>query len=35
VRDDRWDPDSETGVREHPGPVILAVIEGDLLATNA
>jgi quercetin dioxygenase-like cupin family protein len=31
VRDDRWDPGAETGVHEHPGPVILAVIEGELL----
>lgn len=31
VRDDRWDPGSETGVHEHPGPVILAVIEGELV----
>jgi hypothetical protein len=30
VRDDRWDPGAETGVHEHPGPVILAVIEGEL-----
>ena len=27
VHDDRWDPGAETGVHEHPGPVILAVIE--------
>ena len=31
VRDDRWDPGAETGVHEHPGPVILAVIEGELV----
>lgn len=31
VRDDRWDPGAETGAHEHPGPVILAVIEGELV----
>lgn len=31
VRDDRWDPGAETGMHHHPGPVILAVIEGELL----
>ncbi len=31
VRDDRWDPGAETGVHEHPGPVILAVIDGELV----
>lgn len=31
VRDDRWDPGAETGMHEHPGPVILAVIEGELV----
>jgi quercetin dioxygenase-like cupin family protein len=31
VRDDRWDPGAETGVHEHPGPVVLAVIEGELV----
>jgi quercetin dioxygenase-like cupin family protein len=31
VRDDRWDPGAETGVHHHPGPVILAVIEGELV----
>jgi quercetin dioxygenase-like cupin family protein len=31
VRDDRWDPGAETGVHEHPGPVILVVIEGELI----
>ena len=31
VRDDRWDPGAETGVHAHPGPVILAVIEGELV----
>ena len=30
VRDDRWDPGAETGLHDHPGPVILAVIEGEL-----
>src|SRR5262249_3201684 len=31
VRDDRWDPGAETGVHDHPGPVSLAVIEGELV----
>jgi quercetin dioxygenase-like cupin family protein len=31
VHDDRWDPGAETGVHDHPGPAILAVIEGDLV----
>jgi quercetin dioxygenase-like cupin family protein len=31
VHDDRWDPGAETGVHEHPGPAILAVIEGELV----
>jgi quercetin dioxygenase-like cupin family protein len=31
VHDDRWDPGAETGVHDHPGPVILAVIEGELV----
>ena len=31
VRDDRWDPGAETGMHDHPGPVILAVIEGELV----
>ena len=31
VRDDRWDPGAETGLHDHPGPVILAVIEGELI----
>jgi quercetin dioxygenase-like cupin family protein len=31
VRDDRWDAGAETGVHDHPGPVILAVIEGELV----
>ena len=31
VRQDRWDPGAETGVHQHPGPVILAVIEGELI----
>ena len=35
VRDDRWDPGAETGVHEHPGPVILAVIEGELVEETA
>ncbi|KAB2912468.1 MAG: cupin domain-containing protein [Hyphomicrobiaceae bacterium] len=35
VRDDRWDPGAETGAHEHPGPVILAVIEGELVEETA
>jgi quercetin dioxygenase-like cupin family protein len=31
VRDDRWDPGAQTGTHEHPGPVILVVIEGELI----
>jgi quercetin dioxygenase-like cupin family protein len=31
VHDDRWDPGAETGVHDHPGPAILAVIEGELV----
>ncbi len=31
VRDDHWDPGAETGMHEHPGPVILVVIEGELV----
>jgi len=31
VRDNRWDPGAETGMHEHPGPVILVVIEGELV----
>lgn len=31
VRDDRWEPGAETRVHDHPGPVILAVIEGELV----
>ena len=31
ARDDRWDPGAETGAHDHPGPVILAVIEGELV----
>src|SRR5260370_32904701 len=31
VLDDRWDPGAETGVHDHAGPVILAVIEGELV----
>jgi quercetin dioxygenase-like cupin family protein len=31
VRDDRWDPGAETGVHDHPGPAILAVVEGELV----
>lgn len=30
VHDDRWDPGAETTMHDHPGPVILAVIEGEL-----
>jgi quercetin dioxygenase-like cupin family protein len=35
VRDDRWDPGAETGAHDHPGPVILAVIEGELVEETA
>ena len=31
VRDDRWDPGAETGAHEHPGPVVFAVIDGELV----
>lgn len=31
VRDDRWDPGAETGEHEHPGPVVLVVVDGDLV----
>jgi quercetin dioxygenase-like cupin family protein len=31
VLDDRWDPGAETGVHDHAGQVILAVIEGELV----
>ena len=31
VRDDRWDPGAETGEHEHPGPVILVVVDGELM----
>ena len=31
VRDDRWDPGAETGAHDHPGPTILAIIEGELV----
>jgi quercetin dioxygenase-like cupin family protein len=35
VRDDRWDPGAETGAHDHPGTVILAVIEGELVEETA
>lgn len=35
VHDDRWDPGAETGMHEHPGPAILAVIEGELIEETA
>jgi quercetin dioxygenase-like cupin family protein len=35
VRHDRWDPGAETGVHDHPGPVILAVLEGELIEETA
>ena len=35
VREDRWDPGAETGEHEHPGPVILVVIDGELLEETA
>jgi quercetin dioxygenase-like cupin family protein len=31
VRYDRWDPGAETGEHEHPGPAILAVLDGELI----
>jgi quercetin dioxygenase-like cupin family protein len=31
VHDDRWDPGAETGMHDHPGPALLAVIEGELV----
>jgi quercetin dioxygenase-like cupin family protein len=31
VRHDRWEPGAETGIHEHPGPAILAVLEGELV----
>jgi quercetin dioxygenase-like cupin family protein len=31
VHDDRWDPGAETGAHDHPGPAILAIIEGELV----
>ena len=31
VRQDHWDPGAETGMHQHPGPVILAVLEGELI----
>jgi quercetin dioxygenase-like cupin family protein len=31
VHDDRWDPGSETSMHDHPGPAILAVVEGELV----
>jgi quercetin dioxygenase-like cupin family protein len=31
VRDDRWEPGAATGEHEHPGPVILVVIDGELI----
>jgi quercetin dioxygenase-like cupin family protein len=31
VRHDRWEPGAETGMHEHPGPAILAVLEGELV----
>src|SRR5262249_54121900 len=35
VRDDRWDPGAETGEHEHPGPVVLVVIDGELAEETA
>ncbi|NJO33973.1 MAG: hypothetical protein HC869_13360 [Rhodospirillales bacterium] len=35
VRDDRWDPGAETGEHEHPGPVILVVVDGELVEETA
>ena len=31
VLDDRWDPGAKTGMYDHAGQVILAVIEGELV----
>ena len=31
VLDDHWDPGAETGVHDHASPVILAVIESELV----
>src|SRR5262245_24550863 len=31
ARHDRWDPGAETGMHQHPGPVILVVLEGELI----
>lgn len=31
VHDDRWEPGAETGTHDHPGPAILAVLEGELV----
>jgi hypothetical protein len=31
LRDDRSDPGAETGEHEHPGPVILVVIDAELM----
>jgi quercetin dioxygenase-like cupin family protein len=31
VHDDRWDPGAETGMHDHPGPALLAIIEGELV----
>jgi quercetin dioxygenase-like cupin family protein len=30
VHDDRWEPGAATGTHDHPGPAILAVLEGEL-----
>ena len=35
VHDDRWDPGADTTHHQHPGPVILAVIEGELVEVTA
>lgn len=35
VRDDRWEPGAATGAHDHPGPVVLVVVEGELLEETA
>jgi quercetin dioxygenase-like cupin family protein len=35
VHHDRWDPGAETGMHDHPGPAILAVLEGELVEETA
>ena len=35
VHDDRWGPGAETSTHDHPGPVILAVLEGELVEDSS